>query len=105
MDAGTIKKVIATSIILIIMITLKRKKKFKKLKKKRIWVRNWIKKRNEGRGVLNMLNNELRIEDLTAYKNFLRMDNLQFEYLLAKVVPIVDKKNTTMRECISSRNK
>ncbi|KAI0214829.1 hypothetical protein LSAT2_033151 [Lamellibrachia satsuma] len=44
---------------------------------------------------------ELQSEDPAALKHFLRMQLPQFEELLAKVTPIIEKRDTRMRESIS----
>jgi hypothetical protein len=43
------------------------RKKTKKHQKK-VWVRNWLNRRLEGKGILKMLKKELLIEDPYAYK-------------------------------------
>jgi hypothetical protein len=43
------------------------RKKTKKHQKK-VWVRNWLNRRLEGKGILKMLKEELLIEDPYAYK-------------------------------------
>lgn len=57
----------------------------------------------KGRGILNMLNEELLPEDPMAYKNFLRMNNASFEKLLGLVYNKIKKQDTQFRECISAR--
>ena len=51
-------------------------------------------------GFYNNLLKELEFEDQSLYKNFLRMDLHSFNLLLALVSPIIDKKDTFMREAI-----
>jgi hypothetical protein len=53
-------------------------------RKKRIWVKHWINRRG-AQGASNNLISELKLGDPTNYKNFLRMDENQFNDLLAKV--------------------
>jgi len=51
-------------------------------------------------GVYRLLHNELRFEDPEGYKNFLRMDEDSFTYLLNGVKGMITKSNTVMRESI-----
>lgn len=77
-------------------IDLKEKMK----KKKRMWVKSWIQRRSL-QGASQNLINELRMEDPMNFKNFFRMNVLQFEELLTKVAPIIKKQDTMMRPSIS----
>jgi hypothetical protein len=45
---------------------------------------------------------ELRDNDPEDYKNYLRMDNTTFEYLLNLVSPCIAKQDTVMRNCIKA---
>lgn len=56
--------------------------------KKRIWVKLWIKQR-ENCGIINNLLSELEREDEALYANFLRMSVTDFNYLLEKVSPLI----------------
>ncbi|KAJ8945781.1 hypothetical protein NQ314_009050 [Rhamnusium bicolor] len=73
--------------------------------KRKKWSRSWLQRRQQGLGVLSMLDKELIVEDSLAYRNFLRMTNPQFEYLLAAVEIDIKKQDTFMRDAISARNK
>ncbi|XP_031329240.1 protein ALP1-like [Photinus pyralis] len=92
---------LAASVIVIMSCLLTKRRN----KRTRIWSRNWLQRRNEGRDVLNMLNTELLPEDPNAYTNFLRLTNDQFEYLLSLISNEICKQDTLMRECIPSRSK
>lgn len=48
---------------------------------------------------------EWSAEERTMFHNHLRMSETQFEVLLAKVMPLIEKQNTTMREALSARLK
>jgi len=52
--------------------------------KKRIWVKKWIKCRNQ-LGASNTLLKELAIEDPKSYFNYLRINEEMFNILLEKV--------------------
>lgn len=73
--------------------------------KRKIWSRSWLQRRQEGKGLLHMLNEELKVEDINSYNNFLRMNSSQFEELLKIVSNNISKKDTFMRASISARNK
>lgn len=44
---------------------------------------------------------ELNLQDSEYYKNFLRMCASDFEYLLEKVKPKIEKQDTVMRNAIT----
>lgn len=68
-------------------------------KKRRWWVRQWILRRNT-HGASGRLLKELAIEDTEAYRNHLRMDEANFELLLQKVIPKIQKQNTLLRDAL-----
>ena len=79
-------------------------RKKKQRKKRTLWVRHWISRR--GRlGASNNLLRELKLEEPTDYKNFLRMNGQQFDQLLEKVKYRISKKDTAMREALSPQIK
>lgn len=71
----------------------------KQRKKRRVWIRNWIKKRNQY-GVSETLLKELAVEDTEGYKNHLRMSEEKFEELLLKIMPKIQKQDTVMRRAL-----
>lgn len=73
-------------------------------KKRKCWVRQWVSKRNKF-GASNMLLQELRTEDQNSFKNFLRMDDGHFNYLLSIVEKNIQKQNTFFREALPARTK
>lgn len=73
-------------------------------KKKRWWVRPWIARRDKMGASMRLLR-EWSAEDRTMFHNHLRMSETQFEELLAKVTPLIEKQNTTMREALPARLK
>jgi len=56
-------------------------KRSKMSKKKKIWVKDWIKRRNN-LGASNTLLRELAVEDPRKYFNFLRINESMFNILL-----------------------
>ncbi|XP_031328030.1 putative nuclease HARBI1 [Photinus pyralis] len=77
----------------------------KEKRRSRRWCREWIHRRIRGRGVVNMLNQELRSEDPNSYKNFLRLSVHQFNFLLNLLDEDIRKEVTFMREPISTTDK
>jgi len=75
-----------------------------KKKKRKCWVRNWVAKRNI-LGASNVLLQELKYEDLMSFKNYLRMDDDHFSYLLSKVEKNIQKQNTFLREALPAKIK
>lgn len=73
-------------------------------KKKRIWVRNWIARRNLHGGSALLLK-ELYFEDPAEYRSCLRISPESFEILLSLVGPEIQKKDTFMRDSIPPRIK
>jgi hypothetical protein len=68
-------------------------------RKKGMWVKHWIHRRG-AQGASNNLIRELKLEYPTNYNNFLRMDENQFNDLLAKVASKFSKtgrRETTFR--------
>lgn len=68
-------------------------------KRKRIWAKEWFKKRPVY--THERLLNDLTLTQENDFKNYMRMDVAKFEELLQKVKPLIEKKNTVMREAIS----
>lgn len=80
-----------------VAIICKRRKR--KRKTKEVWEREWFRRRSE-RGVYRQLLEELRLEDEENYRRYLRMDTKTFQDLLDKVTPLIEKKQTNMRQPI-----
>ncbi|KAK9719473.1 hypothetical protein QE152_g22649 [Popillia japonica] len=66
------------------------------LKKKRCWVRKWLS---------STLLRELATEDLSEYRNYMRMSKDQFDILLDQISPRITKNDTIMRTAIPNRIK
>lgn len=76
----------------------------KQRKQRKCWVRDWISRRNEGGSLVNLVK-ELEIEDMAAYRNFMRMSKSDFDYLLNLVAPYITKRDTVMRNAIPADQK
>lgn len=68
-------------------------------KKRSIWIRSWVEKRDV-EGCYYKLLPELRSTDSQQYRNFLRMSENNFDFLLDLVTPLIQKQDTTMRKSI-----
>jgi hypothetical protein len=68
-----------------------------KNKKKKLWVRDWVKRRNI-LGATNTICRELSTEDQGGYKNFFRMNRNQYAHLLNKVKTTIQKRDTNMTQ-------
>lgn len=72
----------------------------RKSRPRRVWVHDWVKKRDT-EGVYMKLLNELRNDYPKLYRNFVRMSADDFDFLLELVTPLIQKKDTQMRDSIS----
>lgn len=75
-------------------------KKMRKSKRK-IWVKDWLKRRNE-LGAYDTLLSELRQEDEASFLNFFRLSPGIYDWLLDQVTPYIEKQNTNYRQAISA---
>ena len=91
------EKVVAACII-IVAILMKRKKQRQKKRNRKVWVRNWIKNRDQF-GAYHQLMQELTL-DVSSYRSFVRINASQFEELIMKVAPLIARKDTVMRQAI-----
>lgn len=88
--------------ILVSYITLKMLMKKKKQRHARqIWMAEWLKQRNR-EGAFHKLFPEILGEDEYLYRNIIRMTPTQFQSLLEKVTPLIEKKVTNFRAPISA---
>ena len=71
---------------------------------KGIWVREWIKRRNE-LGASGTLLKELHCEDPSEYRSCLRMSPGKFDKLLNAVGPEIQKNDIFMRDAIPAKIK
>ena len=66
------------------------------------WVKPWMTENHRSKkGAQNTLVQELRLLDMSAYKNYLRMDDASYQELLGLVTPILEKCDTVMRRAIT----
>lgn len=88
------RKKIAAAIIVIDFLSKKQKKP------RSVWERKWIERRKLY-GAYNALSRELRMEDPSQLRNFIRMSAEDFEELSLWIAPMVQKTDTNMRQAIS----
>ena len=84
----------------VILIHYKQQKK----RKRRWWVRPWLARRN-AMGAYNNLMREISLEDPQQFRIFLRMTTDSLEEILRLVGPLISKKDATMREAISAKER
>jgi len=90
--------------VVVISHLLRQELEKKKYKKKRLWIRSWISRRDKY-GAYSTLLEELKHEDSTAYRNILRMNGAQFDTLLQMIDGLIKKEDTQMRMAIPSKIK
>ncbi|XP_018360500.1 PREDICTED: putative nuclease HARBI1 [Trachymyrmex cornetzi] len=109
MISSKVKKCIAITLIAEI-IEKKEIQKWNEEKRKRrrrsIWTRKWILERNRSlRGIINLAHIDLRIEDQEYFQRFFRMRIDLFDQLVEIVTPYIQRQDTNMRQCISSKER
>mgnify|MGYP004589627849 CR=1 FL=1 len=74
---------------------------YEKLNAKKKWVKRWLIQRNR------FFNSTLirRMNLVRRYRNYLRMDDSAFYYLLNKIRPRIEKRNKVMRDAVSAEEK
>ncbi|KAL4718671.1 hypothetical protein ACJJTC_008640, partial [Scirpophaga incertulas] len=77
----------------VVVLLLKRKRK-----RTRRWSKDWYTKRSKYTHE-NLLK-DLMLTEKDDFKNFVRLNLEQFHVLLELVTPLIEKKNTNMREAI-----
>jgi hypothetical protein len=68
-----------------------------KEKKKRRWMKEWLKKNKYTHE--NLLK-DLKLNEPSDFQNFLRLDATSFDELLKMITSRIEKKDTTMRDAI-----
>ncbi|KAK4887262.1 hypothetical protein RN001_003533 [Aquatica leii] len=94
-------KITATCAIVLLSEAIRKTRRIRR----RCWARPWLQRSSQNRGVLDLLNLELRTEDPRSYKNFLRLSEEQFKHLLEEVSPYITKQDTVMHESVPARSK
>ena len=68
-------------------------------RRRRLWTRQWLLRRPQY-GQYEQLMAELKREQPTDYKNFIRMDTELFSEIFRRVEPAIAKGDTFMRKCL-----
>ena len=93
---------LTTNNMVMLQVLQKHKKAQQKKKsvKRTVWVRPWILRRPLF-GQYSRLLEELKIEDVRAFKNFIRMDPEIFQELLQRLTPRLTKQDTFFRKALT----
>ena len=96
MARNDIADVACAAIILHLIIQRRRRR----LKKRTIWVTEWIKYRQMHGRIQTFNGGTIRLGGRSGYSKFLRMDPESFGLLESLVAPFISRKDTNMRRCI-----
>lgn len=88
-----LQKTTAAAILIAILMKRRRNKRLQK----RVWSRQWIQRREVAENLIQDLRNESENE----FRRYFRMSVEQFDELLQKVTPKIQKRDTIMRRAIS----
>lgn len=88
-----------TDCCIALALVLALQKKNNKNRKKRVWMKDWLKKRCEFTHE-HMLN-EIRLTSPKDFNNYLRMNESIYEELLQLISPKIYKRDTHLRDAIS----
>jgi hypothetical protein len=77
--------------LILIKIQLNADQKQRAVRKRKLWCRKWLQRRNEGRGMSNMIFKELQVNT--------------FKILLGKVEQAIQRQDTILRESISAKTR
>ncbi|KAK4295466.1 hypothetical protein Pmani_031986 [Petrolisthes manimaculis] len=86
---------------LALLLLVKKRKLQKQEKKKRLWSRQWLQKRRD-KGVLCRQVRELKEEDPHTLRQWILLDHQQYQELLNMVTPLIEKKDTNMRQAVTA---
>ena len=90
------KKVIASAVTALIVL---RKKRRRNSKRRTIWVKPFIKSRQENGAYVNLIQ-EFLTESPEDFRRFLRLDKAAFDEIVTRIDAEIRKKNTTFRPSI-----
>jgi len=95
--AASFVNVVASTAMLLLLLRYKRRKHC-------CWVKGYLKMRRSV-GAFNCLVPDLLVHDPVQFKNYLRMDFEQFEYIFSIVQESITTRDTTFRKAIPAREK
>ena len=75
----------------------------RRIRRRSCWVRPWLSadRRHQLGHYSQLLNRELRCEDVCTYSNYVRMPPDLFDEVLGRITPGIEKKSTRLREPLS----
>ncbi|KAL7723601.1 hypothetical protein ACLKA6_007299 [Drosophila palustris] len=103
MDSEDIIEVISVvSAVVQAVSALSAEGKIKKKKKcqRTVWSRFWLKRRDQGKDVAELVLKELQYEDVETFYNFNRMYPRTYHHLLGLLRRKIEKQDTVMRQAI-----
>lgn len=90
---------LATETLLTLMQVVRRvNERRRRDKVKKLWVKPWMARKE--RSVYNNLVQELRLEDGRGFFEYHRVTREDFQELLTKVAPLIEKQSTRLRAAI-----
>ncbi len=92
---------LALSTLGLLLVEEEKKKRPRKIRRKHTkWVKPWILQR-QAQGAFPNLCRELELDETSDLKNFALLFPIQFHRLKELISPIVQRRNTNYRDCIS----
>ncbi|XP_052399694.1 uncharacterized protein LOC127946919 [Carassius gibelio] len=99
--ADKLQMALALSALGILLVEKERNNRTRKIRRKRTkWVKPWILQK-QAHGAFPNLCRELELDETSDFKNFARLFPIQFNTLKELITPIIQRKNTNYRDCIS----
>ena len=86
---------VALYVCILCTLILRRRLRRLRVRPRRMWSRAWLQRRR-ARSCYNTLLQELRVEDIDEYKNYMRMSKETFNMLLEKVRPYIEKQESLL---------
>lgn len=91
-------------IALLCLLLIRRRRRRLPASCRKTWTKRWIMRR-EAQGAFNNLIRELNAEDPEKFRQFHRVDRQSFEEILGFVHEAIVKRDTTMRNAITPRER
>jgi hypothetical protein len=92
-------EVFRAGVVVVALLLRKELEKGKKMKFRKVWVKNWVGRREKCDASSTLLK-ELKDEDPVAYRNMLRLGGAQFDASLQMTDGMIKKQDTKMRMAI-----
>lgn len=97
----TVTRKCAAAVIVAAILVQKSKKR---INKKRLWAREYVRRR-ETDNVVQIMMEDLRNDSTDTFTKFFRMSSFEFDFLLNKLRHIIAKRDTNMRKAISAETR